>query len=286
MRRTCDVQSAYGGYLREKNKEEGPKPTACNTTFRISDSGNCTRQRAFSALKLPMVHEYSEQTLMAFAMGTHMHEAVQEACLSKLGGEYETAIDLSGTGVSLSGSCDGIIEFDEGYFRLLEIKTLSGFGFKLAKESDMPKLDHLAQASLYALGSEKPIQEIHMVYIAKESDFRSGTKQGDVLEWIIPFKEPIPEYGITPYDLAHEELEIFRGVQADITEGNVSAPIVFDDNRASYEVTKPPAYGAGKGQPWNCRYCNHNALCQILGPGTVSIQMATFHGNNLAEEII
>jgi hypothetical protein len=125
-----------------------------------------------------------------------------------------------------------------------------------------------------------------MVYIAKESDFRSGTKQGDVLEWIIPFKEPIPQYGITPYDLAHEELEIFRGVQADITEGNVSAPIVFDDNRASYEVTKPPDYGAKKGQPWNCRYCNHNALCQILGPGTVSIEMATFHGNNLAEETI
>ena len=112
MRRVIDVQKVYGDYLRNKNEEEGPKPTACGTMFRILDSGNCLRQRAFSAAKFPEVHQFSDQNLLAFAIGTHMHEAVQEACLAKLGGEYETAIDLSSTGVSLSGSCDGVIEFD------------------------------------------------------------------------------------------------------------------------------------------------------------------------------
>ena len=289
MRRVIDVQKVYGDYLRNKNEEEGPKPTACGTMFRISDSGNCLRQRAFSAAKFPEVHQFSDQNLLAFAIGTHMHEAVQEACLAKLGGEYETAIDLSSTGVSLSGSCDGVIEFDPGYNRLLEIKTMSGFGFKLAKESDLPKLDHLTQASLYALGlfkSGTPVQEIHMVYIAKESDFRSGTKQGDTLEWVIPFDEPIEPYGKSPHEYALEELERFRTVQADLGAGVISEPIVYDDQLNPYEVTDPPGYMAKKGQPWNCRYCRYNEICKYIGPGQVDIGVARYHANNLAEELV
>tara|TARA_R100000781_G_scaffold109289_1_gene74194 strand:- start:1281 stop:2051 length:771 start_codon:yes stop_codon:yes gene_type:complete len=254
--------------------------------MRISDSGACLRQRAFSAAKFSEVHQVDATTLLAFSIGTHMHLVVQEACGSQFGGEYETAIDLSNTGVSLSGSCDGIIEVEEGKFRLLEIKTVSGFGYKLAKESNLPKRDHIAQAALYAMGAEQDIDELMICYIAKESDFRSRTKQGDVLEWVIGFEEVIEAYGQSPLGIAEEELEKFRQVQADLAADKLSDPICYDDNGVPTLVSRPPGYGASKGQPWNCRYCRFNDICQACGPEEVTLENARLHATWLCEEVV
>jgi len=49
-------------------------------------------------------------------------------------------------------------------------------------------------------------------------------------------------------------------------------------------VEKPPAYGASKGQPWNCRYCRYQSICEACGPTEVSLQTAKVHAGWLTEE--
>ena len=45
-----DVQKEWTDNQIRLRDEAGPKPTAFNTPFRVSDSGACIRKRTFSAL--------------------------------------------------------------------------------------------------------------------------------------------------------------------------------------------------------------------------------------------
>jgi hypothetical protein len=189
-------------------------------------------------------------------------------------------VDLSPSGVSLSGSSDGVVQVD-GQTRLLEIKTMGSYPFRIAKETGLPKRQHVAQAALYALGTPR-VTHLWMVYLAKESGFK-GHKAGDMIEWVIELDEPMYE-GMTPRQIAEAELENFRSVQSDLSNGMLPDAVVFDDYGVDMLVEKPPAYGAGKGQPWNCRYCRYQSICEACGPTEVSLQTAKVHAGWLTEE--
>ena len=277
MKQTSDISTAYEQFLQGNRSV---KETACGTQSRVSDSGACLRQRGFNALQTHECHQIDTSTLLAFELGTHMHNVIQEACADQFEGEYETAIDLSYTGVSLSGSCDGLIKVNDEY-RLLEIKTMSPFGFKLARESGVPKREHLSQASLYAKGmieTGKQVDAVYLVYMAKGDDFRSKIKAGDIVEWVIPLDEVIYEYEMSPMQLADAELELFRSVQQDLSNDMLPDAVLFDDNGVDTLVERPSPYGVPhKGGHWQCRYCRHNELCQIVGPTEVTLTTARYH---------
>tara|TARA_R100000458_G_scaffold21426_1_gene19164 strand:- start:246 stop:842 length:597 start_codon:yes stop_codon:yes gene_type:complete len=193
--------------------------------------------------------------------------------------ESEAVVDLSGSGVSLSGSADGVVEVD-GQTRLLEIKTMSAYPFKLAKESGMPKRQHVAQAALYAMGFPE-VTHLWVVYLAKESAFR-GHKAGEMLEFVIDLDEQIID-GYTPREIAEQELEHFRSVQKDLSEDMLPDAIVFDDNGADMLIEKPPAYGSAKGQ-WQCRFCRYQSICEAVGPTSVTLDAARTHSDWLTNE--
>jgi len=283
MKFTSDIAEAYDRYL-QGNREI--KPTACGTMMRVSDSGACLRQRGFTAAKFDECHNLESSTLLAFELGTHMHTVVQDACADQFEGEYETAIDLSHTGVSVSGSCDGLVKIGDQY-RLLEIKTMSPFGFKLAKEAGVPKREHLSQASMYAKGmidAGSQVDAVYLVYIAKGDDFRSKTKAGDMIEWVIPLDEEVYEYGMSPLQLADAELELFRSVQHDLSNDMLPDAVLFDDSGTDILVESPSPYGVPhKGGHWQCRYCRHNEICSMVGPTEVTLSKARFHANNMKE---
>ena len=277
MNYTNDIEQAYGRFL-QGNREV--KETACGTLSRVSDSGACLRQRGFNALQAEECHTIDTTTLLAFELGTHMHNVVQEACADQFEGEYETPIDLSYSGVSLSGSCDGLIKVNDQY-RLLEIKTMSPFGYSLCKNSGVPKREHIVQASLYAKGmieAGKQVDAVYLVYIAKGDDFRSKTKAGDMMEWVIPLDFFIYEYNMSPMQLADAELELFRSVQYDLSSDKLPDAVVFDDDGLDQLIESPSPYGKPhKGGYWGCRYCRFNELCQMVGPTDVSLPTARYH---------
>ena len=273
------ARESFERFLADDNEENGAKPTAAGTLMRCSDAGNCLRQRGFAAAKFPEAHSFDTSTLIAFSLGTSMHELLQESIGHVHGGEFEKVVDLSPLGVSLSGSSDGVVEVD-GQTRLLEIKTMSSYPFKLAKQTGLPKRQHVAQAALYAMGTPE-VTHLWMVYLAKESGFK-GHKAGETIEWVIELDEPMYE-GMTPRQIAEGELENFRSVQSDLSNGMLPDAVVFDDYGVDMLVEKPPAYGS-KGKPWNCCYCRYQSICEACGPTEVSLQTAKVHAGWLTEE--
>ena len=116
-----DVQKEWMDNQIRLRDEAGPKPTAFNTPFRVSDSGACIRKRTLSALDAMESDEFSSQTYMAFEIGNAVHKSIQDALDCDGNGWYfesEVPIDLTevskkvGHGIEefgLSGHCDGII---------------------------------------------------------------------------------------------------------------------------------------------------------------------------------
>ena len=280
MQYSNTARESFERFLADDNEENGAKPTAAGTLMRCSDALNCLRQRGFAAAKFPEAHSFDTSTLIAFSLGTSMHELLQESIGHVHGGEFEKVVDLSPLGVSLSGSADGVVEVDD-QTRLLEIKTMGSYPFKIAKETGLPKRQHVAQAALYALGTPG-VTHLWMVYVAKESGFRGAFKAGSMLEFIIDLDEPTFE-GLSPRQIAEGELENFRSVQSDLSNGMLPDAVVFDDDGVDMLVEKPPAYGS-KGKPWNCCYCRYQSICEACGPTQVSLQTAKVHAGWLTEE--
>ena len=280
MNYTQEISEVYGKHLEDSREA---KPTACDTLLRISSVGSCLRQRAFEALKYQETNPIDKSTLIAFEIGNAIHEGIQEACQKAYSGQYELALDLTPlTNVSLSGSCAGLVWVDDETQRLLEINTVSSFGFKLARDG-LPKMAHVAQAALYAMACE--VDELWIVYVAKQDSWRDKIKVGETLEWVIHMDEEIPEWGMTPRQIAELELGWFKSVQEDIAQG--ALPVAFipnDDGELIYQE-KPSPYGVpSKGGAWQCRYCRHNELCSVLSGDEVTLDVARYHANLLAGE--
>ena len=265
-----DVTELFAAYQLQKRLEDGPKPTAAGTLMRCSDAGSCIRKRGFAAIEAPETEEIGPETLLAFEIGNSIHEVLQEAFLNDPGleVEVETPIDLSHLGVSLSGHTDGIITMPNGTKIILEIKTMSGFGAKMHFRGE-PKREHVAQAGLYALGVEA--DGILLVYVSKESDFRSGIRPGQIAQWYYGLDDEV-FFGESVRSITEDELSDCADIESIVKNGMIPAPLVPNDTGAKVLVEDPPDYG-GKGSPWNCRYCLYNSLCRTVGPGDVSIDI-------------
>ncbi len=284
-----DVQKYWTEEQIRLRDEAGPKPTAFNTPFRVSDSGACIRKRTLSAFDAMESEEYSTQTYMAFEIGNAIHKSIQDALDCDGNGWYfeaEVPIDLTevskkvGHGVEefgLSGHCDGIITQNGSEIKtIVEIKTVSGYAAKLAwpypGRDEGPKREHVAQASLYALGIEA--ESILLVYVAKESDYRVGVKAGDMMQWEFGLHETTDYWGgQTPYDIAMQELRHFQYAARFYAKDQIAPAFVPNDHGELVLVHDRPEYMQKGGKPWNCAYCQYNTVCRSLSEDEVPVEM-------------
>lgn len=277
------VSKHWYEYQISKRYDEGPKPTAFDTPFRVSDAGACICKRTLSAFGAIESDEFTSQTYMAFDIGNAVHASIQEALATDGNGWYfesEVPLDLTevskkvGLGVEsfgLSGHCDGIItNIEENTRTILEIKTVSGFGAKKAWQSG-PSRSHLAQAGLYALGAEA--DSILIVYVAKEGDWRAGIKAGDMRQWEYGLHEIHPDGGQSVYDIAMDELRHFQIAARYYAKDQIAPCYVPDDNGELQFVEERPGYMQKGGKPWQCAYCNYNTTCQTLSADEVSVDL-------------
>jgi hypothetical protein len=250
------VASTVGAFLRLEQDREGDKPTACGTALRGSESYGCSRKIAFRAAGVPKAHQFTDQTLLAFKIGNTLHELLQDA-MTALWAEFkpEVVVDLRPLGFDMSGSADGVYSIGDDTL-VLEIKTKSSFGFKLAKKADHPDEGELVQAAMYALGLGA--QAVHLVYLAKEGAYRDGVKPGELLEWRYRLTDDFEGLG-TVEELATNEL--WR--QQQIAD-QVSDFVIPERDIPGHGVVDSPPPWQGKGQPWNCRYCDYRNHCAAL----------------------
>jgi len=265
------IEQAWADYMLAKREADGPKPTAAGTLNRCSDAGGCVRALWFAAAGTPETEQIESGTLLAFEVGTAIHEALQEAVLAGWpDAEIERPIDLSKFGVSLSGHCDGIVEHD-GVKAVLEFKTVGSYAAKLAWGEDQPKREHVAQAAMYAVGVDA--DAVRLVYVAKEGDWRAKIKPGDMREWEYGVDEITP-HAATPRELAQIEFDRFSEVQVNLAEGWVPAAYAPNNAGDLEAVTSVAPYGVpSKGHPyWGCRYCRWNSVCAACGPTMIPVE--------------
>lgn len=267
----------YVGQLSKYN-EEGPKPTALGTRLRVSDAGSCERQRWYKASEFEESETPDLQTLLAFHVGNSIHDFVQEAFLRQavMGGvsvDIEVPVDCRPLGVDVSGSADLVVTYSDGHKVVVEFKSASAYGSKLAREA--PKREHVAQAGFYARGLGA--SAIHIVYIAKESSFRDKVRAGDVYEHYYELDDLAFEHE-SVNDVVDFELVRFQRVEHALNENKLPVPIVFDDSNDEVGLSRlktvevpGPFARAKKGSHWECRYCLYNSLCYGTGPYEVNM---------------
>jgi len=193
-----------------------------------------------------------------------VHEFVQEAFRRAADDAWvvqdEVVVDLSGLGVSLSGSADTVVTFESGYQVVLEFKTATAYGAKTALS--VPKREHVAQAGLYARGLGA--DAVQIVYVSKETSFRDGVRAGQVIEHFFEMDDEVfPTESVN--DVVDFEIERFRRVEAAVNEGRVAEPLVWDSRDNQLAVVAVPApYGKPSKGHWECRYCLYNGVCSNL----------------------
>ena len=283
-----DVRKEWMDHQVRLRDEAGPKPTAFGTPFRVSDSGACIRKRTLSAFGAMESDEFSSQTYMAFEVGNAIHESIQAALAAENGWRFEAEVPIDLTEASkkvghgieefgLSGHCDGIITFDDGTRTILEIKTVSGFAAKLAWPYDRggkhqgPKREHWCQGSLYAVGAEA--DSVMIVYVAKEGDYRSGIKAGDIMQWERGLHEVHPDGGQSLYDMAMDELRHFQYAARYHKKDQIAPAFVPNDSGELVLVHDRPEYMQKGGKPWQCVYCTFSTMCRSLSEDEVSVDL-------------
>ncbi len=266
-----DVLEVWHNVQIQRRAEEGPKPTAFGTVFRASDAGSCIRKRVFSAIDTLETEEIAPTSLLAFEIGNAIHESIQEALLRSTDVmlEVETPIDLSTEALSLSGHTDGIITMDDGTKIILEIKTMAGFGARQTFGGS-PKREHIAQAGMYALGVEA--DGILLVYVSKETVFKTPIKPGSVEQWYFGMDdEALPYESVR--EIAQIELDRFTDANGIFDSGMLPEALVPNDAGELVRVDNPPGYMSKGIKPWNCAYCNYNSICRAVGPDEVSLEI-------------
>ncbi len=249
MRQVTITEDAWENDLRAERDNEGPRPTATGTLMRASGVRGCARQLAFAAAGTPESEQITTDTLVAFTMGQHLHERMQAAMERAHGMQCEVPIEIT---ENVSGNADGVYTDPDGVLTVWEAKSKSNFGFRLAMK-DGPELKDCLQAAVNAIGIGA--LRVHMVYVCKESDFRSGVKQGQVEEWVIDLMEP---FGAdTLYNQGCDELARLESIARRIQQGVLPERSIPGIGL----IENPPRYQAPKGAPWQCRYCQWNSIC-------------------------
>ena len=276
----------------DKNYQEGKAHAVEGSRFRFSMAGTCSRQLQYYINGEPVTNPPDAADAWRMGLGTMVHTAIQEYFeASMVNGvfdcnyyEVEMETKTSIPEISGSGHVDmffTLFDKDSKPYRkvVVEIKTLNGFGFKVAATgfkgpAEGPRRDHIKQAALsaYALDAD----DVIMCYVSMEnvSPSIAGKYCDDAefgrftAQWTYSKAEWMP--------LAETEIARVGNVlsQIDHPSGGLVEPTIENDNGLLVSITDP-ATGRWElmhedslidsGRAWQCGYCRYRDRC--IGDG-------------------
>jgi hypothetical protein len=261
-----EVQITYDAtveHLIQQRELEGPRPTAFNTAARGSQAGQCSRRIGFQILEVEETNEITVTTLLAFHIGTALHSLTQVAMQDRLQMQLEVPIDLQPLGYPISGHADGVYHpyHKNPATAIWELKTKTSFGFRLAAKAGCPEKHEVAQVAMYGLGVPD-CQWVHLVYLAKDTTYgKNSVKAGETLEWFLEMDEPVPGCdGMTPRQIGTAEATRITAIASEVLEEGLLPERFIPEWGTVYSVPDPDS----GDKPWQCRYCQWNALCATL----------------------
>ena len=274
------------------NYQEGKAHAVEGSRFRFSMAGTCSRLLQYYDAGAEVTNPPDAADAWRMGLGTMVHTAIQEYFeASMVNGifdcnyytvEMETKTSIPE--ISGSGHVDmlfTLFDKDEKPYRkvVVEIKTLNGFGFKMAATgfkgpAEGPRRDHIKQAALsaYALDAD----DVIMCYVSMEnvSPSLAGKYCDDpefgrfTAQWTYSKAEWMP--------LAEAEISRVRTIlsQIDHPSNQLVAPSIENDNGVQVFITDPASGRwelthedqlVDSGKAWQCGYCRYRDRC--IGDG-------------------
>lgn len=241
------------------------------TRFRASWAGKCSRDLWWSLRDEPLSDPPTIADVWRMELGKLVHEGLDEAITAAFpGAEVEVKVDLRPT-FDGSATVDVLLQTDSK-LTLLELKTINGFGFKMAATSfkgppEGPRDNAVIQAALAAeaLGAD----ELVVGYLSLENlspsmapTYGDGSDIGRfAAEWTYLPAEYLP--------IAAQERKRVEWV---FDQDEVPDAFVYVDGRTV--KLSPPGSGqwvveAGgqitdTGKTWHCDYCWNRTKCRGL----------------------
>lgn len=243
--------------------------------IRHSWAGNCARSIAYEVIQREAGEDLVTEPLSVadhwrFGIGTAAHEKWQEV-MQTLWDEAQIEVTCSIPEVPSSGHIDLVMRDDERKLVAMELKTINGFGFKMAVgargEAEGPRSSAVTQGALngYSLGAD----EVVIVYLSLENLSprelaKIGTEEWQRFsaEWTIPKDVFMP--------IAEREVKRFKKI-LEVVDAEALPPRAIPDLPQGARVSNP-ATGAwlqfdnegaviNSGSTWHCAYCPFRSRC-------------------------
>lgn len=253
------------------------------TRFRHSWAGKCARELSYLTLGYEPSEPFDEATYWVFGIGKAIHELWQQRLMDAFPG-CEVEVNCRIDEMDSSGHIDAVITGDNsgvgvpaGKKVALELKTINGFGFKMAigarGKAEGPRDSAIIQGALNAHAVDA--DELVIVYLALENLSPREAHNKGLKE---PWQRFSAEWSWTreQYEpIALAEIARVQQIHKIIDGGNL-APRLIPSLPAGAEIVDPlkgtwiqrDATGnniAQTGSFWGCAYCSFRSQCVADG---------------------
>lgn len=269
---------------REEEQRKGELERAhTDTRFRHSDAGGCARAIAYAALDIEASDPMDLSGYWNTGLGKRIHEWMQAVIAEMFpGAVIEQTVRT--VGADGSGHIDAVVRLPDGRIVSIEIKSIGGFGYKMAigerGAAQGPKSEHILQAALNAAAVDA--DEAVIVYLAKEALSVNVAKRKGfdeiarfAAEWTftreqyLPLAEAEAERVAGILDLVDEgTLPLRRFPNADLPKGHE----IVDPNTGRWEVRGEDGDVIDTGTWWACGYCKFQSLCAQTERGRIPVE--------------
>lgn len=285
---------------RDGRYDGGDKPTAGGTRLRHSDAGKCARALSLGLSGFP-AEPIDPAGLHVFAMGEALHEKVQQAWHQLYGDDVACEVKVRVDGLDASGHTDAVftkVEYADGghdsdagdvysvHRITYELKTIGGFGYKLAVgdrgPAEGPRHSALVQGALNAYADDADELVIGLLATEAISKGQAARKGIDdlrrfVAEWTYTREqyEPIAKVEVARMQRILDLHDDGQLAPCAIPDPDVpDDALIVDPASGRWEVRQDESV-VDTGSTWMCGYCAFQPVCaDIAEPGIVSIDDA------------
>ena len=259
------IAEAWAGGSEAPSQPEG-------TLWRGSWAGMCARKVAYMTTGQEKTDPPSTADYWRMGLGSVVHELLAPAIQTWLDDDDSVAVEEEVNvelGLHGHGHVDLVLNsLETGEKVVLELKTINGFGYKMAVEKgEGPRHSHILQGAMYARAVEADMLVIGYLSMENISPNRAESVGIDDIgrfasEWHYPKDQYMPL-------AAAEEQRLEGSALAAHADGPTSIPRRFahsdPDIPFPAEIDDPRTgawkWGTSFGKAWQCRYCDYQSRC-------------------------
>lgn len=250
-----------------------------DTRIRMSWAADCARKMSYGINGTEPTEPFDEATFWNFGIGSWIHEEWQRVLTETFpGAEAEVTTDLRPFGLDGSGHCDLLLVTEDGRRIAFELKSIGGFGAKMAVgargPARGPSLSHITQGALNGLALDA--DEVRIIYLSKENmSDREMTNVGFTESWQKFCYEWV--YSREEYEaIAHTEIKRMNKILDYVDNGELAPRQIPDKDIPPKARIVDPSTGRWElqqdgmvldsGSHWLCAYCPYQSQCISDGP--------------------